>query len=437
MHPSPTHLDPVHDAAQRPDVVVIGAGIAGLVAAVTAAERGASVVVVESGRSGGRARTAVKDGWSLNVGPHALYRGGHLAAFLAARGLSWSGGVVAASTIGVELDGRVHDVSMTPTGVLRIPVLRRASRVRLAALFARIGRIDTAALVGRTVDEWLGDQPDDLRQFLQMFLRVSTYTDAPGRFDAGAAVEQLRLANQGVVYLHGGWSQLVDGLGALARSAGVRIVEHRSVTSVRAADDGRGVVVGCGDEELRTGAVVLAAGGPDVAERLTGAAVSGRTTLTEPITASCLDLGIRGRVDRPVFSMDRPFYVSPHAPLADLAPAGHGLVCALHYLAPGAEPGSPGAERDLLRVQARLAGVRDDDVVMERALHHVVVAHGAPTAAGGGLAGRPSTDALGVAGVHLAGDWVGPHGLLADASSASGERAGVAAAAASRAIIVS
>ena len=58
-----------------------------------------------------------------------------------------------------------------------------------------------------------------------------------------------------------------------------------------------------------------------------------------------------------------------------------------------------------------------------------MVAHGSPTAAGGGLRGRPTTDALGIAGVHIAGDWVGPIGLLADAAAASGEAAAIAAAA--------
>ena len=41
-------------------------------------------------------------------------------------------------------------------------------------------------------------------------------------------------------------------------------------------------------------------------------------------------------------------------------------------------------------------------------------------------AGRPVTD-TGTPGIHLAGDWVGPDGLLADASLASGHAAGLRA----------
>jgi len=417
------------------DTVVVGAGIAGLVAAISAAEQGASVVVLEAHQPGGRARTTIRDGWSLNVGPHALFRGGHLAAFLAARGVHPPGGVVATTSIGVVLGDRVHEVSMTPMGVMRIPVLGRRSRLRLASMFARLNRMDTGALVGRSVDDWLGGEPDDVRAFLQIFLRLATYVDAPARFDAGAAAEQLRLSTAGVVYLHGGWGTLVGHLRSLAESIGVKMIDHQTVTSITVDRGRERAVVHCGDDSVSATSVVVAAGGPATAERLTGTTVRHRAGLTEPIMASCLDLGVRRSLARPAFAMDRALYVSPHAPLADLAPEGHGLISAIRYLAPGETPASPAVEYALLRDFSRIAGVADDDVMMERALHRVVVSHGAPTAAGGGLAGRPPIDALGIPCVYLAGDWVGAHGLLADASATSGEQAGQAAAAFARANI--
>jgi hypothetical protein len=47
-----------------------------------------------------------------------------------------------------------------------------------------------------------------------------------------------------------------------------------------------------------------------------------------------------------------------------------------------------------------------------------------PTASTGGLAGRPGIEDSGVPGVTIAGDWVGPVGLLADAALSSGHAAG-------------
>ena len=57
--------------------VVIGGGLAGLTAANALAGSGAKVTLLEQSRSlGGRARTRQEGGHTLNLGPHALYRGG-------------------------------------------------------------------------------------------------------------------------------------------------------------------------------------------------------------------------------------------------------------------------------------------------------------------------------------------------------------------------
>jgi hypothetical protein len=67
--------------------------------------------------------------------------------------------------------------------------------------------------------------------------------------------------------------------------------------------------------------------------------------------------------------------------------------------------------------------------VVERFLHKMVVSHSLPRP-GAGLAGRPSVAIDDQPGLFVAGDWVGGHGLLADASLSSGSAAGQAAAAA-------
>ena len=56
--------------------MVIGAGLAGLTAAATAARARRPVVVVEADTAGGRARTDELSGYRFNQGPHALGRGG-------------------------------------------------------------------------------------------------------------------------------------------------------------------------------------------------------------------------------------------------------------------------------------------------------------------------------------------------------------------------
>jgi hypothetical protein len=81
-------------------------------------------------------------------------------------------------------------------------------------------------------------------------------------------------------------------------------------------------------------------------------------------------------------------------------------------------------DRPELDAQRRLCGVADEDVVFERFLASMTVAGTMPRAETGGMRGRPTVGDTGTPGIHLAGDWVGPDGLLADASLASGHAAG-------------
>ncbi|MCZ7537325.1 MAG: NAD(P)-binding protein [Acidimicrobiia bacterium] len=69
------------------DVIVIGGGLAGLTAAATARQAGASTLVLEAAQPGGRARSTERDGFLFNRGGHAFYLGGEGAEILAELGV--------------------------------------------------------------------------------------------------------------------------------------------------------------------------------------------------------------------------------------------------------------------------------------------------------------------------------------------------------------
>src|SRR2546423_15703886 len=71
---------------ERYDVVVVGAGLAGLAAAATAAGAGVSTLVLDGHHPGGRASTDERGRFRFNRGPHALYQGGEASAVLARPG---------------------------------------------------------------------------------------------------------------------------------------------------------------------------------------------------------------------------------------------------------------------------------------------------------------------------------------------------------------
>jgi phytoene dehydrogenase-like protein len=107
----------------------------------------------------------------------------------------------------------------------------------------------------------------NLASLLHTLLRVSTYTHDPGRLSAGAALDQLRLAQAGnVLYLDGGWQTLVDGL--RDRAVGHGAEDRTGARAEAVHDDGDGVGVRlAGGESIQAGAVDLAIG-PDAACRL-------------------------------------------------------------------------------------------------------------------------------------------------------------------------
>ena len=69
-------MSPINDSAGKPQITIVGGGIAGLVAAIACAEEGAKVRLVEAHESlGGRGRSS--DGpYKANLGPHAMYKDG-------------------------------------------------------------------------------------------------------------------------------------------------------------------------------------------------------------------------------------------------------------------------------------------------------------------------------------------------------------------------
>ena len=414
-------------SSDRFDVVVVGAGVAGLVAAVEAAKGGARTLVLDARPAGGRARTTDRTGYLFNEGPHALFERGAFMAVLKRWGLEPAGRRPPASGAHVVLGDTLHPFPTGPGRLARTPLLSPASRIRFARLMTRMPRLDAARLAGRSVTEWFDgdDLPDDVRRLVLTLVRVTSYGNAPELMDAAAAISQLRAGLQGVRYLDGGWQGIVDGLVRTLAQAGGTLHAGTAVGAVEA--DGRSAQVHAAYGPVETTAVILAGLPPAEAARLLGRDQETFGRLGPPVEAACLELGATRPAQPPVvFGLDRPLYLSVHAPVARLAPPGRAMVEVMHYL-------PPGHERDAVEDWAELAalasrcGLDETTIERERFLRRVTVAHALPLAREGGLAGRPSVVATGLPNVLLAGDWVGPQGMLSDASAASAQASAGAA----------
>ena len=217
----------------------------------------------------------------------------------------------------------------------------------------------------------------------------------------------------------------MDGLEARARALGVEVVAPAPVAAV--LHDGTRVegVRLDGGGVLRAAYVVLAVE-PAVVRRL-GAEGSGAApwTLT-PSRAACLDVALE-RYPNPAviatFGVDRPWYFSVHSVSAALAPHDGAVVHAAKYLDPEVDTDPRDDEQELEGLMDMLQPGWRAYVKVRRYLPRMTVTHAIPTARGGGFRSRPPVDAIPIDGLHLAGDWVGMDGTLANAAVASAARA--------------
>jgi phytoene dehydrogenase-like protein len=399
------------------DVIVIGAGLAGLAAGATAARAGSATLVLDAHVPGGRARVTHRDGFVFNRGLHALYKGGAGWKVLRSLGIEPQGSPPPLGRYQALAGGELHLLPTTTNSLRRTTLLGRKDKEAFAAFLARLPLLNPPQHAGASVSQWIAgtDLGPAAAAAATALVRLTTYAADLNTFAADAAVAQMQRAAAGVLYLDRGWAQLISGLAALCQvRPGIK------VTGVAPAA-GR-VEVATGSGLLVARSVIIAAGRPAAAIRLLPAD-PGWGDLGPELTAACMDAGLR-RVPAPgyVLGIDDPVYATVQSPPARQAPAGQAVAAAVRYGAAEAR-----SDRAVLHAHLARAGVREEDVVTSRFLARMVVAGAAPTAARGGLGGRPAVDATGLPGVYLAGDWVGPTSLIADAALASGQAAALRA----------
>jgi hypothetical protein len=200
-------------------ITVIGGGVAGLTAAISCAEQGVDVELLEAGSSlGGRARSDAGP-YKTNLGPHAIYKGGALWTWLSERNLLPPVARPQLTGVRFHYEGSIH---RTPPLSLIPPGLRLRGR---------------AAPSEQDFRSWVADHSDErTAAMLSGLAGVYTFHHDPGELSAAFVWERTQrlLLDPKIAarFPVGGWGAMVESMERRARSLGVRILTGRRVTAV-------------------------------------------------------------------------------------------------------------------------------------------------------------------------------------------------------------
>jgi phytoene dehydrogenase-like protein len=439
-------------------VAVVGGGIAGLAAAVYLARGGRTVTVFEKNRHlGGRAVTHLRHGFRFNLGPHAVYRFGPGSRVLRELGIPIRGGIPKRGGT-VLVGGRQHRLPVSPLSILQSSLLPMKGKLEAVRLLCRLPGMNTRPFELMSVREWADRfiRNVTLRDFFLSLCRVVTYS-TDERQCASVALDQLKRAMLGVVYVHEGWQKIVDSLHSTAVAAGVNFVTSSRVIGVETDGRVRGLELG-GLEMMRSDTLEVALPPPEPEGDGPAARVAADTVLLAidptsaanlvsnekvsrcwrnlvPVTLACLDVAL-SRLPNPkqtfAVSVDRPYYYSVHSAWAQLTPRGGALIHVAKYRAKPSKMTSRDYEGDTIRLddeakldQAELEAFLEElqpgwrDLVVHRRFLPSLAVTNALTIPS---AYRPQPQTS-VRGLYLAGDWVGGDGVMADAALTSARAA--------------
>jgi phytoene dehydrogenase-like protein len=407
------------------DVAIVGGGIAGLTAAIYAAQAGKRTIVIEKqDRMGGRAITNNKKGHYFNLGGHALFHGDALATFREL-GLNLKGGKPANEGFGL-LKGQLSTLPLGMKSLFTTPLLSFKGKLEFAAWFTKLGKLQADRYNRISVREWIEGNVHDpmVRYIFYSLVRASSYVMAPDLQAAGPVLKQLQHSLKGVIYMDRGWGSIVEELRQQANVLGVQqLTKHKAV----AIEHQNRIVqhIRCEDGTLIEADHIIAAVPPAAAYRLVpqAEATALRTWKQQSIemTSACLDVALRrlpNAKHQLVYGIDQTALLTNQSRASHLSDEGAQVVSVIKYQ--GREKDTEQDLRDLeLMLDLAQPGWRSE-VVAKQYLPSITVSHDFVHLQ---RKQAPGPSVPEIAGLYVAGEWASHGEMLVDAATASAKRA--------------
>ncbi|MEX0418267.1 phytoene desaturase family protein [Bacillus sp. C30] len=411
------------------DVAIVGGGLAGLTASIYLAKEGRKVVVLEkSSRFGGRAMTINKNGIYMNLGAHALYRGGEAFLTFNELGMKLTGGMPSTKAHGIWKD----DVYTIPTdfrSILSTPLLSWSAKVQFSRLMIHLGKLDVGEVQKMSLSTWAEKEIKDpmVRNIFYALCRTTTYTFAPTIQLASSVLTQIQLSiKEGVFYVDGGWETIITKLRDIANNVGVQFQASKHVLEVENCE---GIQkIRCSDDEVfKVNAVVVTIPPKEACKIIKGAEGTSLYRWSEQsvrVTVAALDIGLR-RLTNPThqfaLGLDQPIFFTNQSRAAKLSEDGAIVVSVIKYHNPMLEINHFHDDQEQLENTMELLHPNwKREVVAKQYLPKITVVHDFSHI---GRVENPGPNIPEMTGVYVAGDWAGHDEILADAAVASGKRA--------------
>ncbi|SCM94835.1 Uncharacterized protein BWINRASL_02363 [Bacillus mycoides] len=411
------------------DVAIVGGGLAGLTASIYLAKEGKKVVVLEkSSRFGGRAMTINKNGIYMNLGAHALYRGGEAFLTFNELGMNLTGGIPSTKAHGIWKD----DVYTIPTdfrSILSTSLLSWSAKIQFSRLMIHLGKLDINTIPKMSLSVWAEKEIQDpmVRNMFYALCRTTTYTYAPTIQLASSVLKQIqRSMKEGVFYVDGGWETIITKLREIAINAGIQFLANKHVFEVEHCEDIQ--KIRCLDDDIfETDTVIVTIPPKEACKIIKGAEKTSLHIWSEQslqVTAAALDIGLK-RLPNPVhqfaLGLDQPVFFTNQSRSATLSEDGSIVVSLIKYHNPMEEMNRSNYDKEQLEKTMELLHPNwEREVVVKQYFPKITVVHDFPHIGRGEIRGPAISE---MPGLYVAGDWAGHDELLADAAVASGKRA--------------